>query len=433
MYNVGDIRQMMNMIVTKTGLFSLVWSLFCASSLASPPESLQQVNLLYRHGDRSPVFVYPTDINQQAVAWPDGLGWLTNIGKLQHYKLGQYLRSRYDGFLNTSHYNHQEISVQSSGVERCLMSAYCNLAGLFPPQGDQLWNENIPWQPIPVQTKPIAEDNKLAEGASCPRYNQLYQEVLNSSAVKKEEQDNKDFYRMVEEKTGVKQESISDIWQIIDTLVCEQAHNLTWNDWVTPDVWKKLESLKPLGFDIQYATPEMIKLKGGPLLKEIIGNMEASNLSDTTKPKFYMYSAHDTTVSSLLGAMKVFDSQQPIYRALVIVELHSVNNDTDVRVFYKNDTDREAYELTVPGCGSPCTLEKFREVTAENIPSNWTEECIAKNIHSSFNTLTPDLCLVLCFVLVYRSVSCFMFCSGLQICALFYVLFWFTDLCLVLF
>jgi len=34
------------------------------------------------------------------------------------------------------------------------MSAYCNLAGLFPPQGSQVWSETLPWQPIPVHTEP---------------------------------------------------------------------------------------------------------------------------------------------------------------------------------------------------------------------------------------------------------------------------------------
>ncbi|BFY98829.1 hypothetical protein BsWGS_01869 [Bradybaena similaris] len=382
------------MTVSKIALNFLACSLFCNSGLSSPPESLRQVNVLYRHGDRSPMLVYPTDINQPAVAWPDGLGWLTNIGKNQQYELGQYLKSRYDRFLNTSHYNHEEILVQSSGVERCLMSAYCNLAGLFPPQDDQVWNKNIPWQPIPVQTRPIKEDNKLGDDASCPRFQQLVTEYLNSSEIRKEEKANKDFYKMVEKETGVKNESIANILQIIDTLMCERDHNLTWNDWVTPDVWNKLDSLRSLSFNIFFALPEMIKLKGGPLLKEIISNMDASNLSNTTIPRFYMYSAHDTTVASLLSAMKVYDSRPPIYTAMVIVELHSVNDTTEVHVFYKNDTDRVPYELTVPDCGSPCTLEKFKEVTAVNIPINWTAECVAKSEHSSTTSLTPEKTLL---------------------------------------
>jgi lysosomal acid phosphatase len=33
---------------------------------------------LYRHGDRSPVRIYPKDPHD-ATAWPEGLGELTNV------------------------------------------------------------------------------------------------------------------------------------------------------------------------------------------------------------------------------------------------------------------------------------------------------------------------------------------------------------------
>lgn len=34
------------------------------------------------------------------------------------------------------------------------MSAEANLAGLYPPEGLQVFNPNISWQPIPVHTVP---------------------------------------------------------------------------------------------------------------------------------------------------------------------------------------------------------------------------------------------------------------------------------------
>jgi len=34
------------------------------------------------------------------------------------------------------------------------MSAEANLAGLYPPEEQQMFNPNISWQPIPVHTVP---------------------------------------------------------------------------------------------------------------------------------------------------------------------------------------------------------------------------------------------------------------------------------------
>lgn len=38
------------------------------------------------------------------------------------------------------------------------MSAQANLAGLFPPIGEQVWSSEIDWQPVPVHDVPIKKD-----------------------------------------------------------------------------------------------------------------------------------------------------------------------------------------------------------------------------------------------------------------------------------
>jgi len=45
-----------------------------------------------------------------------------------------------------------EVYVRSTDVDRTLMSSETDLAGLFPPEGPQVWNDELMWQPVPVHT-----------------------------------------------------------------------------------------------------------------------------------------------------------------------------------------------------------------------------------------------------------------------------------------
>lgn len=58
-------------------------------------ENVKYAAIIYRHGDRTPVDTYPTDPWKNESLWPVRFGELTNIGKRQHYALGQWLRRRY--------------------------------------------------------------------------------------------------------------------------------------------------------------------------------------------------------------------------------------------------------------------------------------------------------------------------------------------------
>ena len=43
-------------------------------------------------------------------------------------------------------------------MDRCLMSAQSVLASMYAPEGNQMWGEGLPWQPIPVHTVPKDTD-----------------------------------------------------------------------------------------------------------------------------------------------------------------------------------------------------------------------------------------------------------------------------------
>ena len=81
-------------------------------------------------------------------------------------------------------YNENEILVRSTDVDRTLMSAQANLAGLYPPEGYMQWNPNLVWQPIPVHTVPQHMDHLLSsEHTSCPRLTKLRAEARNSDKI----------------------------------------------------------------------------------------------------------------------------------------------------------------------------------------------------------------------------------------------------------
>lgn len=80
------------------------------------------------------------------------------IGKQQEYQLGIWFRKRYNSLI-TNGYRYDLLKVNSSDMDRTIMSAECFLAGFFPPNGDEVWSENgLKWQPIPIHTIPAELD-----------------------------------------------------------------------------------------------------------------------------------------------------------------------------------------------------------------------------------------------------------------------------------
>uniref|UniRef100_K1QGK1 Fibrillin-2 n=1 Tax=Magallana gigas TaxID=29159 RepID=K1QGK1_MAGGI len=384
-----------------------------------------QLDTVYRHGDRSPIVMLPKDTHQLD-DWPNGLGWLSKIGMSQHHALGQWLRNRYttENTLLNKTYKHKEIQIDSSNENRCLMSAYSNLAGLYPPTEEEMFDPSLKWQPIPVHTRPEKEDNVINMGMSCPRYDELLTETIASKEVQTVETKNKEFYNKVENYTGLSGVNINSLWMPADTLFCEKAHNLTLDSWAYEEynnmtIYERLRKLDAWQFHLLYYNIEMAKLKGGPLLKEMRENMNnRSSKANYTGPKLYMFSGHDTTVAALLSALGLYKDipASPGYAACVMLELYKTENYYYVEIHYKNNHQMESNASTIlrlKGCEKKCKLEKFLSLTDAAVPKDWRKECYTRNppsrsgIHlSTSEIISIVMAVVLIVTLVCLIVTC---------------------------
>ncbi|XP_048754443.2 lysosomal acid phosphatase-like [Ostrea edulis] len=410
------------------GLVCFFQIIVCLIYRSSGEGKLVMVNLVYRHGDRSPVIIFPKD-SHQVEDWPNGLGWLSKTGMRQHQKLGQWLGNRYrmDNTLLNASYRHNEIEIASSNEDRCLMSAYSNLAGLYPPTEQEKFDPSINWQPIPVHTRPEKEDNVINMGMSCPRYDELMSETLSSDTVQNEETKNKKFYDLLKKNTGLPDVNIQNVWQPGDTLYCEKSHNMTLDPWAlqkygNTTVYDKLRKLDAWQFHLLYYTKEMAKLKGGPLLKEMRDNMvNVSKDKNYTGPKLFMFSGHDTTVAALLSALGLYAniSSSPPYTACVMLELYKTDSYYYVETHYKDNhlSDRNASRiLTLEGCDKKCRLDTFLSLTASAVPTDWRRECETHHrpnksgIHlSTSEIISISLAVVLIVTLVCLIITCVKF------------------------
>ncbi|XP_074051912.1 prostatic acid phosphatase [Macrotis lagotis] len=369
-----------------------------ASLLLGPAAAAKELKLallVFRHGDRSPIETFPNDPYQES-AWPQGFGQLSQLGMKQHYELGKYLRKRYSTLLNST-YHRNEVYVQSTDIDRTLMSAMINLAALFPPEGSSLWNPQILWQPIPVHTVPISQEQLLyLPVTKCPRFEKLQEETLMSKEYQNLVSPYKDFIATLPALSGLHIKDLSGIWnKIYDPLFCEKTHNFTLPPWATPDTIAKLKELSKISLMSTFAIykrKEKARLQGGILVKNIIDHFK-NVANGSSKKKLIIYSGHDTTIGGLQIALDVFNGKLPPYAACHIMELYLENGQYNIEMYYRNDTQQDPYPLTLPGCTTSCPLKQFTELVSPIITEDWSKECFGLSEDQVLRIALAAFCL----------------------------------------
>lgn len=183
------------------------------------------------------------------------------------------------------------------------------MAGMFPPQGDQIWNKNIPWQPVPIHSVPMAEDHLFFAWLNCDRFKKAWIDYTNTTEYKSIFEKNKSLITYLEEKSGDKMNTLRDLHNFYDRLFVGRSREKCTPPWVENIMQKNgdFEQIDKLFFETQTATTEMKRLKAGFLLKEILDkSRKIQGFQSTEPPKLRLYFAHDMTIVDMLKSLGLY-------------------------------------------------------------------------------------------------------------------------------
>ncbi|KAI5747019.1 hypothetical protein M8J77_010275 [Diaphorina citri] len=373
-------------IIVTSALFLLVTECRGITPDDCSTQTLVLVQAIFRHGNRTRDHSegYEKDAYDKEEDWlPLGFDQLTSTGRNTEYSLGQFLRSRYDGFLSRTYF-YKDITVVSSNAHRTRESAQLVSAGLYsPPVGHNRWGEGNGlghyWQPIPVDNMP-KDDLWLQTKASCPPYDKEYDYVLNHQFASFNEK-NKDLYTYLSKHTGENITTVREVSKIFNTLKIDEENNKRLPDWATPRILQKSGEFRLLGCQVRTHTDFMKTIKGGPMMHLLSVNLY-NKTHNCLSPdnKMILYSAHDTTIIHVLNTLGATKMSDPQYGACILVELHKVKGQYVVRVLYlESGLDHTVEPITFHSWQSnaPIPLDTFKEMLDKYLvkEKDWYEKC----------------------------------------------------------
>ncbi|KAF8360825.1 pho-4, partial [Pristionchus pacificus] len=380
---------------------------------------------LWRHGDRAaanPIAGVDQFTEDDWTIGGGGYGQLSPEGMRQHFELGRKLRKRYvDDFkLLSPAYTAKEVYFRATDLNRTLISAYANAAGMYSGFGVE--GQNYPsktalpdwptgYVPIPVHTIPYNKDHELHPDADCNRLQELY-DLVDSSEEYQNYMKQPQVSQVLKYLSGYAGMELTpdDIYNFYDPMFCESLHIEELNQtgakiedfypwFYTGDIPAMVDSIQAIdddfseglgnpnginGIDVSVEIP---KIHAGDTLKLVVSNVNGilkcrtdSTSSDCrsfyNNLKYYAMSAHDSTVMSflvILGAKKyVMTESVPAYSATVLLEVYEdkTTGEKSFKTFYHADENSGFKPFTgfVRGC----------DMTKDTCPVSVLDDLVAK-------------------------------------------------------
>ncbi|XP_012170162.1 venom acid phosphatase Acph-1 isoform X1 [Bombus terrestris] len=332
--------------------------------------SLELVQVLFRHGDRTPreKEISPVDYHNISIYEPWGLAQLTNEGKMREYRIGTMLKERYGKFLGDI-YRPSDVYAYSTDHDRTKMSLQLVLAGLYHPNPLQTWNQNLSWMPIPIYYMPEKIDNMLKPDLS-PLYMKAVNEVRNTEEILRKLQSYKDLFKLLNEKTGLNITTTHMAYEVYNQFVAQETMNHLLPEWYTDEVSKKLQDIVKIEYEIRSYTPLLKRLNGGVIIKRFIDNIRINEKRDRPR-KIYLYSGHEVNIAAVVRALNLTEPEIPPYGSAIIFEkLKDLNNKVYVRMLFWNGVTDKLKVYKIPGCEEICPIEEYLNIVNDLLPSD---------------------------------------------------------------
>ncbi|KAK2946568.1 putative Lysosomal acid phosphatase [Blattamonas nauphoetae] len=302
---------------------------------------LISVQSISRHGDRGPEEHIPGFIELIP-------GELTERGMYEHFQIGSQMREHYkgnSGFLSET-YNSHELYVRSSNFDRCLMSAWSQLAGLYP---NGLSDKHI--QGFPVQTELKQEEFHYRAFEECPIARTYDDEFRKTDEYKKFISDQKQLWADLSRK--ISHEVTESNWlNVDDALVVQRTHTevdaetIELHDRLRKSVFQRRLQLFP-GEDEKWLKASIGLLFGDMFFQNIDADLTGLLPSNAPNPhdasrKFRLNLAHDNTIWAVLRSLKYPMTSHPFYACTILVELW-IHEDVLKTATTKAELEKSAY------------------------------------------------------------------------------------------
>ncbi|XP_058809256.1 venom acid phosphatase Acph-1-like isoform X1 [Phymastichus coffea] len=298
---------------------------------------------------------------------------LPNTVKMKLFNLGEQLRFKYGHFIG-SLYSDEVIRMQTVGFPVSIMAGELINAGLWPPVEGQIWKDDLAWQPVPFEYRPVDEDTLLL-GILCPNFEKDTRKVIkdhyNLSST------HGDLLRHIKENGKINVKTPLDVLML--HLAFDNGKELHQNfpKWIS-ELYPTdaLTNLTLTAYDLLSTTKLQKHLNGGSLLKTIVNDWQARVNGTLHKDrKIHVFSGDDRNLAGVMKNLNLTMTELPTSGEALIFELWSEANRHYVQVIRYMGNHKFTYPHKLPGCEIYCPVEKFRELVANVLPVDELSLC----------------------------------------------------------